>query len=358
MSLYDGWNGLQIGQSINDGLRRRQEREEARWNALGRLVADQGSFADSIYGYYKKKGEDDRARRAGLSVAGNIGMKDAESVAAGMRGEDFLKYALGLQDTMNSEARAEKTYQDHRAQDVKDKVYASLKDAYLQSIAKASVGVPSESELREKGQIYDSIIEFVRKNPEYAGLLSGGAGTSQGSSIPGWKGFPYELPKVGTEQPTAPETDWSKANFGDLKSVEDFHKFFESLHGADGTVDTERFGNFIKEAQTAGKFSDIYKQFKDEIDLLVSEQGGDDALKRKGLNFVFGDKKTSGDVAKEVQAKEKEQKIKNEMSAAVAWANKKRSERGQKPTLSDEAIKRMKADRKRYGATLRVLGIK
>lgn len=352
MSLYDGWNGLQIGQVVNDGMRMRQKREEDRWNALGQLLGGQGKLADSIYGYYKENEADEKARRAGLSVANGMGMQNADEVSAGMRGNDFLKYVLGMKDTMDSETRAENTYQNHWKQNAEreDRVrnagyerdditnertlkqnatlqsYKSLMDNYNFLTNKAETnGILSRKDAQALEDVKKGLTEFKKSHPEY--------------DIPDF-GDP-----AGNGAGTGGATDWTQVPFEDLVYSEDFTNKLQSLYN-NGKVDPKALGEFIDKAQYANKWETIVEANKDLLKLLAKTQTGGKLLREKG-NLEFGGSRTKQDVDKEIRRQQFLNKAKKQLEALDKWSKGM----GDMPELSADVEKYLREQGK-YGSLL------
>lgn len=355
MSLYDGWNGLQIGQAVNEGMRLRQKREEDRWNALGRLLGEQGLLADSIYGYYKGKEEDERARRAGLSVANGMGMQNADEVSAGMRGEDFLRYALGLKDSMDSEVRAEKTYQDHWKQNAERE--DSVRDAgYDREDFTNERNVKQSATLQSYKSLMDNY-NFLTNKAETNGILSKKDAQALEAVKSGLSEFKkahpeYEIPTFGDSDGDGASggvTDWSQIPFEDLVYLEDYRRKLQSLYNG-GKVDPKALGDFIDKAQYANMWTTIADENKDLLQLLGKTQVGERLLRERG-NLELGGQKTKQDVDKEIKRRQFVNKVNSQLDALTKWSEGK----GDMPELSSDVEEYLRKQGK-YGSLLGLYG--
>lgn len=284
MGLYNGWNALGIGQTVENGLRNRLAREQSLWDRLGMTIGSIGKIADGVSDWNADNAKRDAALKLAEANGVETGFADAVS------GQDYLDYVLGQKADKEKEERENAIYQrdrgnalaDRQAQrgdTALDKGFATVSQNLQVAMSKARSDIPTAADLAEYEKAQREYDAFVRAHPEYGIAAISGMQN-------GWQGVPFKAP--GSPKPL---------------TMEDYFAKVQSLEKG-GAVNATEMQALKDELIDANVFATLSKDpdFQYRWDRAAQRVVGDKAT-RDSLMLGAGAVKTEGD-AKKVKQKQ------------------------------------------------------
>lgn len=324
--LYNGWNGLAIGNAINERNRRDAENANNAWstfaNGLQRTIESN-----------RAETEERKKKEAALEYAKSAGIDpDKAKFLAGMSPETIYQHAQGLEAeqrkrgyeaadhsrdrlellTDEDRARAFKEIDEENArrQKIEDTEFGALNSRLMGLQAKADLGLADENTLNDINETKAQIKDWLTKHPDFTRIV--------------FERLDKDAPKTVSKQSILRDLDSFISKDGTVDPVV-LKNYVEELirkHGIDITASNDE--------GVKGLYNLVYKKQKG-----VKGKRGSENLGSEGV-------KTEEDARVEYQKQLEAKRIDKFTRAVDAWSRGK----GKKPELSPDDVNKLPQDLK------------